>query len=398
MRIHLAENRSAAAASSNEPGDPFYQDDTQWALKNTGQSPPGGTADADIDAERAWNGTTGSSDVVIAVLDTGIPMDGDGDWDEDDLSHPDLDDSNKLIVGPDYAPALSDSASGDGNGIKDEHSHGTHVAGIAAAETNNGTGIAGVCRGCQLMPIQVFNSDGEGTSKGFYKGVKHAVDYAEDNSLELVVNYSGGGDDPSSRAEDAVEYASDHDVPIVTSGGNAGQNEEQCGVEYPAAYSDQYANVVAVAATDHNDDWATYSCEGPELNVAAPGGAGSPFDENDIFSTSPNYRPFDDYRYFAGTSQASPLVAGTAGLMLSVEPSLTASDVRGTLETTSKDLGASGFDEKFGYGRINAFRAVEALFPPLSVSLSGPSQLNSGEEGTWTASVSGGGSGDPSYD
>ncbi len=152
-----------------EPNDPYFQGTSpatypyQWALKNTGQTPPRGTSDADIDAQEAWNISTGNSEVIIAILDSGIPML------NGSLSHPDLDVPNKIILGPDYI--------NDGNGVRDELGHGTHVAGIAAAESNNGIGIAGVAWNCKILAIQVFDGYGNGTSNAFYNGVVYAVDY-----------------------------------------------------------------------------------------------------------------------------------------------------------------------------------------------------------------------------
>jgi len=133
--------------AASEPNDPYYTDGHQWALKNTGQSPPGGTNGADIHAVQAWDVTTGSSNVIIAILDSGIPMQ------NGSLSHPDLSDPNRIILGPDYVD--------DGEGVRDLYGHGTHVAGIAAAQANNDTGIAGVAWSCKLLIIQVARDDGQ---------------------------------------------------------------------------------------------------------------------------------------------------------------------------------------------------------------------------------------------
>lgn len=165
--VAVAEPNLVMRRLSNEPDDPYFQGTSpatynhQWGLKNTGQDPPNGLDDADIDAELAWSLTTGSTDVVIAVLDTGIPMEdsnGDGTWDESDLSHPDLDDSNKIILGSDYAPDSTGDPVGDGKGVKDENGHGTHVAGISGAETNNGKGD---CRGLLELPAPHYSSEWE---------------------------------------------------------------------------------------------------------------------------------------------------------------------------------------------------------------------------------------------
>lgn len=146
-----------------EPNDPYFRGTShaayrhQYGLHNIGQSPPGGTNDADIDAVEAWDISTGSSDVIIAVLDSGIPLDSSILT----LSHPDLDDPNKIILGPDYIDLLPGTPEYL-EGVRDRFGHGTHVAGIASAETNNGTGIAGVAWNCRVMVIQVFNKNGGG--------------------------------------------------------------------------------------------------------------------------------------------------------------------------------------------------------------------------------------------
>ena len=135
------------------PDDDFLSN--QWGLINTSQN--AGTADSDIDADLAWDHTTGSSNVVIAVLDTGIPMQGGS------LSHNDLDDPNKIILGPDYTDET------DGT-VQDNHGHGTHVAGIAAAETNNDKGVAGTCWSCKMLVVQTnLGEPLENLPAGYYE-------------------------------------------------------------------------------------------------------------------------------------------------------------------------------------------------------------------------------------
>jgi len=197
-------------------------DNRQWALNNTGQSPANGTADADVDAPEAWDITTGSSNVIIAILDSGIPMQ------NGQLSHPDLDDPNKIILGPDYV--------GDGEGVRDRFGHGTHVAGIAGAETDNNVGIAGTCPDCKLMIIQVANANGQITDSHFQSAVIYAVDHNAD-----IINFSASGP-VSQTKEDAVIYAQNHNVLLVAAAGN----DNGGSVKYPAAYAINYNNVIAV--------------------------------------------------------------------------------------------------------------------------------------------------------
>lgn len=298
-------------------------DGKQWSLQNTGQSPANGTNDADIDAPEAWELTTGPSEVVIAVLDSGIPMQ------SGSLSHPDLNDTGKIILGLD--------AIGDGQGVRDELGHGTHVAGIAAAESNNGTGIAGTCWNCNILVIQVFDAYGGGSAQSFYDGVIYASDYQANNPSErVVINYSGGGPSGSTLMQNAITYAANEGVLVVASAGN----ENGGNVLYPAAYSGGYNNLVAVSSTDPSDTFSSFSSQGPEVSVSAPGGYEYHLDGSvvrwdnpkNIYSTTPNYTftmqtdpggfqgdPYtsditQSYGYLPGTSMAAPHVSGTAAL------------------------------------------------------------------------------------
>ena len=337
-----------------DPNDPYFAGVSpasyphQWNLRNLSQIPLGGTIDADIDAPEAWDVTTGSQNVVIAILDSGIPMMNGA------LSHPDLSSTSRIILGPDYT--------NDGEGVRDLYGHGTHVAGIAAAESNNGEGISGVAWNCRIMVIQVFvpGPPAGGSDQWFFNGVKYAADYAQNNpGTRVIVNYSGGGG-PSSEKESAIQYANARNVVVVASAGNnAGP------VLYPAAYSTSYSNVIAVSATNHQDALSGYSNYGSQINVAAPGGNGFEWDSDDIFSTTPTYSfsleahgAGQYYGHISGTSMAAPHVTGTAALMLSVNPSFSPSALRTTLQQNADDKGPSGFDNQYGHGRINVLKSV----------------------------------------
>jgi subtilisin family serine protease len=168
-----------------EPNDPYFKGTApasyaaQWALKNTAQSPPGGTSDADIDAPEAWDLTTGSSNVVVAILDTGIPMVGGA------LSHEDLNDASRILLGPDVI--------GDGGGVRDLAGHGTHTAGIIGATGNNGLGITGIAPNSKLLIVQVFDNYGNGTVNSFSAGVDSVIEYQTNNpNKRVIINFSGG--------------------------------------------------------------------------------------------------------------------------------------------------------------------------------------------------------------
>jgi thermitase len=297
------------ALAQTIPNDPYYT--TQWGLSK-------------IDAPAAWDLTTGSSAVVIAIVDTGI-----------DLDHEDFSCAGKLT-------AARWNFVADNSNPDDDNGHGTHVAGIAAACGNNGKGIAGVAWGARLMPVKVLDSSGS----GYYSDVAAGITYAVDHGAR-VVNLSLGGISSDNTLASAVQYAHDHGVLVVAAAGNCAQDGYQCSYIYnPIMYPAAYSTVLAVAATDSNDNWASFSEYQPYVDVAAPG--------VDIYSTYND----GDYTFMNGTSMATPHVSGLAALLWSLIPSLTMGQVESIIESTADDLGAPGKDDYFGYGRINAGRAL----------------------------------------
>lgn len=345
------------------PNDPFFTTThLQWALDHNWSSQPSGANGADINILRAWDIETGENDVLIVILDSGIPLD-----DQNILDHPELDDANKVILGRDFIE--NDDFPNDENG------HGTHVAGIASAETDNATGIAGVAWGTRLYIVRVFDEDLNGSSEDLQDGIINAVDYANSNNQALVINYSGGGP-AAPEVEEAVQYAFNNgEIPIVASTGN---NSGLQPIKYPAAYSISHTNVIAVGATDPDDQRSGYSNFGPEITVAAPGGFGDPYDDNDIWSTFPGYPvtlnndPWfctANYSYAAGTSMATPMVTGFCALLLSVDNDLTAEQIRDIVELTADEVGGynyqpNGWCEQLGHGRINVHHGLLNITPP----------------------------------
>jgi len=345
--IRFAEPNFLASIGVWNPNDPSFTNGTQWSLRNTGQNPPDGVPDADIDVDWGWDLNHGSSSVVLAILDSGIDMTIPGLV----LNHVELDNNptSRIILGPDYI--------GDGNGVADENSHGTHVAGIAAAETDNATGIAGVAENCKLLIIQVFDEFGNGSYEALRDGINYATDYQVANpSYNVVMNYSGGGGSGSAIVLTALEYAETNEVPFVT----ISHNDASSTCRYPCQYESDLNNLICVAATDPWDVKAGYSNYCADVTVTAPGGFGGTAGSDDIYSTI----PANTYGYKAGTSMAAPHVTGLCGLIMASNSSLTALQLRDRLEQTADDevgplaTDPQGYDNRYGWGRVNAWSAV----------------------------------------
>lgn len=322
--VEYAEENSKAFAldfPTDAPNDTYYAGN-QWGLENIGQVIVGqtGVIDADIDAQAAWNVTTGSSSaglVKVAVLDTGI-----------DQAHPDL--SSKIDLQRDFT--------GSGS-VDDFYGHGTHVSGIVAAVANNGLGIAGVCPGCRLLNGKVLDNNGSGA----YSWIANGITWASDNGAK-VINMSLGGSVKSTTLERAVKYAWSRNVVVVAAAGNSANPSKT----YPGAYT----NVIAVAATNNLDKKAYFSSYGSWVDVAAPG-------EN-IFSTFPTH-PYKinkslGYDFGSGTSMATPMASGVAALIWSTPYGTSNLSVRSRLESTADKI--SGTGKYWVSGRINAGRAV----------------------------------------
>lgn len=319
--------------SPNDPGFPY-----QYSLQNLGQSVGGvtGLPGADVRATRAWSLSSGSGHITIAVLDSGISYE-----------HPDL--FSKITE------TSNVTGIGGPNDANDPfNSHGTHVAGIAAANSNNGEGMTGMSWGSPIMAIKVANLLGFTSDVWLGQGLIWAADHEA-----RVAVVSIGLDSGSDFLHAAVQYATDRGVVICASTGNTGQP----GVKYPAKYSE----TIAVGATDNLDVIAEFSTTGPEVTVTAPG--------VDILSTWDDIFSQPTYAYQSGTSSACPLVAGVVALMLSERPELNTQGVKSLFKITSIDKGAPGFDHLYGYGRIDAYRAVGAAkgihVCPADVNLNG---------------------------
>jgi subtilisin family serine protease len=334
----------------------------QWYLHNTGQvflnnyygHNYSGIPDADIDAPEAWDIETGSPDVVIAIIDSGI-----------DYTHPDL--AAKIWNNTDEIPG--NGIDDDHNGFiddvkgwdfyhndsdpKDGHGHGTMCAGVAGASSDNGIGIAGVAWSCKIMPVEIADENWASSGALAAKGIRYAADNGAD-----VISMSFGWYTSPSMVRDAVNYAYGKGVFLCAAAGNDNRSTKL----YPGAFE----NVTAAAMTNQNDsrcspeDWNAPgwgSNYGDWVDIAAPG--------NLIYTTMPTYHvTFNDqgmsqnYDWGAGTSFASPMVAGVAALLLSKDPSLTPGEVKALI---CGNVDPYNSTEYIGTGRLNAQKALAAL-------------------------------------
>lgn len=283
--------------------------------------------------DEAWTAGDDGTGAIVAVIDAGF-----------DREHPDL--LNNVAGTFDFVSG-TESLTARPNC----QTHGEHVAGIVAAESNT-QGVAGIAADAGLLLLNV--GSGEPTSLEcplMTSDIIEALDWVTGDGSGPradIVNMSLGGSHSLSLAE-AIERAYRAGVTLVAAAGNSASSS----VLYPAAYPE----VIAVSATGRADEIATYSTTGPEVFVSAPGGNG----EDYILSTVHDYEGETvkyDYGYMQGTSMASPAAAAVAALVLSVDPSLTPVEVAGLLADTSEDLGNTGRDVDFGYGRVDAYAAV----------------------------------------
>ncbi len=305
-----------------------------------------------IGSPAAWDVATGSNTIVIAIIDSGI-----------DTGHPDL--ASKLVPGYDFVD--NDSNPTDLNG------HGTHVAGIAAAVTNNSVGVAGMSWGAKIMPVRVLDANGSGWSSDITDGIS----WARSNGAHIL-NLSLGGTTYESTMQDAVNAAHGTGKLVVAAMGNCRTAGGSCATANPTMYPAAYANVMAVAATTTSDAYAYYSQYGAHCDIAAPGGEmGYLHDPAGIYSTMPTYDVFltttygyyKNYDRLQGTSQATPYVSGLAALIWTVAPTFTPDQVQSRIETTAVDLGTAGWDTTYGHGRINAAAALAGLATPETPTL-----------------------------
>ncbi len=346
------------------PNDPYYSSANSW-----GQGYDDLWGIKKMQCATAWDISQGAG-VVVAVIDTGV-----------DYNHVDLaaniwtntkeipnnridDDGNGYIDdvrGWDFSGNVNSSIVEDNNPY-DFDGHGTHVSGTIAAIGNNGIGVIGVAPKAKIMPVKAFPNAYDDV---FVKGIKYAVD----NGAKVLSN-SWGGEIPSQTIFNAFEYAHSKGVVSVVAAGN---ESEDASLYEPA----RYQSVITVAASDQNDTRCSFSNYGVKLDVAAPGGNGAP-DYNNILSLLAathdsyynKYIVGASYLRIAGTSMATPHVSGLAALILSKKPALKNEEVRQIIRQTANDVDAAGWDLNTGYGRVNAYKALDMvnknIVPPIA--------------------------------
>lgn len=318
------------------PNDPRFGD--QWALGK-------------IAAREAWDIERGRPDILVAVIDTGIDyrhpdlaanlwlnsgedLNGNGAFDENDLNNAD-DDGNGFIddvIGWDFTDAPNYPDGGDylepDNDPMDEQGHGTGVAGIIAASTDNGLGVAGVAHKCRVMNLRAFTAGGNGEEDDVASAILYAI-----NNGARIINMSWGDVFVSRIIDDVVRYAATKGIVLIASAGNASTDQ----VHYPSAFE----GTISVGSTTAEDKLSSFSNFGPTVDLVAPG--------SDILTTGLN----SGYTSLNGTSFAAPFVSGAAALLLAQHPEFGADVVRANLLKSATDLGAAGWDDQFAAGRLN---------------------------------------------
>jgi thermitase len=316
-----------------QPNDPFFN--LQWGLQNTGQDygGPGGVPGVDVNGAPAWDITTGDSNVILAILDTGILV-----------NSPEFE--GRIVPGYDFV--------NEDNVPADDYGHGTKIAGIAAASGGNGILIAGMDWKCRILPVKVLNSSGTGLNSVIARGIVWAADHGAQ-----VINLSLGGRDGNTYLADAVSYAQSHGVIVVASMGNLNSEIPN----YPAGYP----GVIATGAINNRGlRAAPFSCSGTggsnygsHISFVAPGDRIISLDYNDPWqlALSPG----------CGTSDSVPFVSGLISLMFSVNPLLSYEQVYDALKAGARDQIGSpledtpGWDKYYGWGLIDAYKTLQSL-------------------------------------
>lgn len=264
-----------------------------------------------INAPNSWDVSKGDN-IIVAILDSGI-----------DSSHPDL--QSKLVSGYNFYD--------NNNDLTDVCGHGTEVAGTAAAITNDGLGVAGIGWNSNIMPLKITDTNCYGSYSAMAKGITYAADQGAKVANISYLIYNGN------TLTDAAQYMYNKGGWVVASGGNTGTFENYTENPY----------VISVSGTDYYDNILSFSSYGPYIDFAAPG--------VNIFTTQVG----GSYGAYSGTSFSSPIVSGTIALMYSQNPNASPSQIYNALKQSAVDRGTTGYDNYFGWGRIDAYKALQSL-------------------------------------
>jgi subtilisin family serine protease len=348
-RVEYAEPNYLYETNDTRPNDPRFGD--EWGLMNPFSSLSSSSTPADIGATRAWDITTGSDDLVVAVIDTGI-----------DVAHEDL--APNIWTNP--REIAGNGVDDDNNGFVDDvHGwnfrdgskdvfvdagqdlHATHVAGTIGAVGNNNLGVVGVAWHVKIMSLKFLGgSKGTGSTGNAVKAIQYAIDQKNSGVNVRVINSSWGGPGASQALRDKIQEAGDNGIVFVCSAGNDGNDNDGSSPDFPAAFAGSLSNVISVAAIDSLDTLADFSNYGhAATTVAAPG--------QSIWSTFPN----NSYGQLSGTSMSSPHVTGVVALLLANEPQLTPSEVKQRIISTAEPTDAL-VSKINASGRVNAFNAL----------------------------------------
>lgn len=336
------------------PNDPLYN--MQWHL-------------ARIQAETAWDISQGDSTVVIAIIDSGV------DVDQEDLKNNIWNNPGEVGLDAHGNDKRFNGIDDDGDGYIDDwlgwdfyqsptkqpdndpspgSPHGTHVAGIAAAVTNNGTGVAGVAPHCKIMAVKAGPDDPTSNEISYqYEGMVYAADRGAN-----IINCSFSGPGYSQTGQDVINYATQKGSLVVAAAGNGGTDEIGDNIDNAEEYPAGFTNVIAVASTGQSDQKSTFSNYGYTVALSAPG--------EYVISTLPN----DSYGAYSGTSMSTPIVAGVAALVKSHTPSLTPMQVGQQVRISADNIDASnpGYVHTLGFGRVNAYRALTVQSPAIRMT------------------------------
>lgn len=340
--VRFAEPDGIVSALATLPNDPGF--DQLWGLRNTGQA--GGTAGADIRAPDAWDWVQGGTDVVVGIIDSGV-----------DYTHADLA-ANIWSNTAETVNGIDDDGDGFIDDIQgwdfysndalpmDENGHGTHVAGTIGAVGSNGVGVAGVNWRCRILPLRFLNAGGSGSTSDAIDALNYAAMLRRRGVNIRLTSNSWGGGGAEQAMEDAIAANRDAGILFVAAAGNYGWNNDTSPF-YPASYPE--SNVIAVAATDHNDGLAGFSHYGASsVDLGAPG--------VDIYSTLPG----GTYGWKSGTSMAAPHVSGVLALLAAASPSADWNILRKALLQGVDPLASLAGRTVTG-GRLNAYKALCAV-------------------------------------